>query len=100
MKSLPPMASRLAGGGVCVSCVLTSTLSWLAVLFIGGVVGATVETIELDNTDQPPHYFGAVTRWMVMYPPPLSSPRAPYTVPVVKVKSLFCGVQSLPVHIE
>ena len=36
------------------------------VLFIGGVVGATVETIDVDS-DQAPHSFGAVTRWMVMY---------------------------------
>ena len=40
----------------------------LVVLFIGGVVGATVETIELDQENVAPHNFGAVTRWMVMYP--------------------------------
>lgn len=35
-----------------------------AILFIGGIVGATVETIELDN--DAPHNFGAVTRWIVI----------------------------------
>lgn len=41
------------------------------VLFIGGVVGATVETIRLDDRFGPgehPHTFGYVTRWIVMYP--------------------------------
>ena len=32
-------------------------------------MGATVETIEIERDEQAPHNFGAVTRWMVMYPP-------------------------------
>ena len=44
-----------------------------AVIFIGGIVAATVDTITLDG--RAPHSFGAVTRWIVMYPtPPHSRP--------------------------
>ena len=42
-----------------------------AVIFIGGIVAATVDTITLDSNV--PHNFGAVTRWIVMYPTPLHS---------------------------
>ena len=35
------------------------------VLFIGGIVAATVEIIELST---PVHSFGAVSRWLIMYP--------------------------------
>lgn len=38
------------------------------VLFIGAIVGATVETIEINQEDDVPHNYGAVTRWIVMYP--------------------------------
>ena len=40
----------------------------LAVLFIGAIVGATVETIQFDN--DAPHSFGTASRWIVMYPNP------------------------------
>ena len=48
-----------------------SPLYFDVVLFIGGVVAATVDTIRLDNRFGPgiaPHSWGFVTRWMVMYP--------------------------------
>lgn len=36
------------------------------VLFIGGVVAATVEIINFGSV--PVHEYGTVTRWIVMYP--------------------------------
>ena len=38
----------------------------LAVMFVGGVVAATVELINSDSS--PVHEYGAYTRWIVMYP--------------------------------
>ena len=39
------------------------------VLFIGGVVAATVELISLDPAiSVPVHSYGTVSRWIVMYP--------------------------------
>ncbi len=36
------------------------------VMFVGGVVAATVELINSQSS--PVHSYGAVTRWIVMYP--------------------------------
>ena len=37
-------------------------------MFVGGVVAATVELINTDSL--PVHEYGAVARWIVMYPIP------------------------------
>ena len=37
-----------------------------AVMFVGGVVAATVELIN--SGSEPVHEYGAVARWIVMYP--------------------------------
>jgi len=39
------------------------------VMFVGGVVAATVELISLDSAiSRPVHSYGTVSRWIVMYP--------------------------------
>lgn len=56
---------------------------FVAVLFIGAIVGATVETIELNRDDDVPHNYGAVSRWIVMYP----------VLPLVILYMAVCGVE-------
>ena len=65
MNALYAAASKCFAQGAFCLC-LEPVFLCASVLFIGGIVGATVETIELENDE--PHNFGAVTRWMVMYP--------------------------------
>jgi hypothetical protein len=53
--------------GQCVSPqgVTFLCLSMPAVMFVGGVVAATVELI---GQSRPIHEYGSVSRWIVMYP--------------------------------
>lgn len=49
--------------------MLYSILLYGAVLFVGGIVAATVELISLDDDiSRPVHSYGTVSRWIIMYP--------------------------------